>query len=81
MNKQKKILDLRLDGFHIAGYQTNDRRNPFRIYMIVPGHKRLIARYGDFFSVIYFLKDLFYDGMNKATMQEVLTWAKETGSI
>ena len=78
---RKKILDIHLNGFHIAGYQTQDKRNPFRVYLIVPGHRRLIARYGDFFSVLCFIKDIFLDGLDTAPMHKILTWSKQTGSI
>lgn len=81
MSKQKKILDLRLNGFHIAGYQTQNKINPFRVYILVPGHRRLIAKYGDFFSVLCFVKDIFLDGMDTKPMAEVVEWARQTGSI
>ena len=77
----KKVLDICLDGFHLTCIRTSDKYNPFRVYSVCAGHRRQIAKYGDFLSVICFIKDLYIQGADTYTMDQLVQWAKETGSI
>lgn len=77
----KKVLNICLDGCHIECIRTEDKRNPFRVYKVFCGHRKLIARYGDFLSVICFIKDFYIAGADTMNTPELIQWAKETGSI
>lgn len=78
---RRKVLDICLDGFHIVCIRTSDKYNPFRVYKVCGNHRRQIAKYGEFLSVICFIKDLYIAGADTMTMAEIVEWAKETGSI
>lgn len=77
----KKALGINLDGCRIDCIRTEDKRNPFRVYRIGGGHRIMIAKYGDFMSVLHFLKDFYLEGMDTATLSDVREWAKDCGSI
>ena len=77
----KKVIDICLDGFHLTCIRTADKYNPFRVYRVCAGHRRQIAKYGDFFSVICFIKDLYLEGADTFTMDRLVQWAKDVGSI
>lgn len=79
--RTKKVLDISLDGFHVVAIRTSDRNNPFRVYRVCTGHRRQIAKYGDFLSVVCFIGDLYRDGADTMTMEELVSWAKARGSI
>lgn len=83
MSKTTKFLDINLDGVHIVGIRINDRKqfNPFRVYRVCPGHRRMIAKYGDFMSVIYYIRDLYLDGADTLTLPELIDWSKKHGCI
>ena len=72
----KKVLDIRLDGKHIECIRTDDRDNPFRIYLKTATHRRQVAKYGDFLSVIYFLRNYYEEGADSFTLSETIEWAK-----
>lgn len=77
----KQVLKINLDGCHLECIRTEDKNNPFRVYRIAAGHRRQIAKYGDFFSVVCFLKDFYLDGADTMTTPDVIEWAKEHGCI
>lgn len=77
----KLVMKIRLDGCNIDCIRTDDKYNPFRVIRVSGGHRRQIAKYGDFMSVIYFLRDFYQAGMNTMPMYDVIRWAKEVQSI
>lgn len=79
----KKVLDIQLDGFHLVCIRINreGEYNPFRVYKVVAGHRRQIAKYGDFFSVICFIQQVYMEGADTFTMPEMLAWARQKRSI
>lgn len=81
MGKTKKVMDICLDGVHIVCIRFDGDWNPFRVYRVSAGHRRQIAKYGDFISVVYFIRDFYMDGVDTMTMHETVSWAKERGCI
>ena len=79
--KTRKVLKIQLDGCHIECIRTDDKYNPYRVYKILGVHRRQIAKYGEFVSVLCFLKDFYIAGCDTMTTSDVIAWAKETGSI
>ena len=77
----QRVLDIRMDGFRLVCYRTKSKTNPFRVYRLYCGHRRQIAKYGDFMSVIYFIRDLYTTGADTFSMPELVAWAKEVGAI
>ena len=77
----KLVMKIQLDGCHLECIRTDDKYNPFRVVKITTGHRRQIAKYGDFMSVICFLLDFYRAGMDTMPTHEVIRWAKETGSL
>ena len=79
--KTFKVLDINCDGLHLACIFRKGDTNPFRVYRIDRDHKRQIAKYGDFFSVICFIHDLYKDNANWFDMSGMIAWCKERGCI
>jgi hypothetical protein len=79
--RTKKVLDIQLDGFHLTCIRTADKRNPYRVYRVWAGHRRQIAKYGDFLSVVYFISDIYRDGVDTAPIQTLIDWAKRRGCL
>ena len=77
----RKVLDICMDGFHITCVRTSNKINPFRVYRIYNGHRRQIAKYGEFLSVIYFIRDLYTAGADTFDTGRLIEWCKEVGSI
>jgi hypothetical protein len=77
----KKVLKITIDGCWIECVRMEDKMNPFRVYRVTATHRRQIAKYGDFLSVIYFLRDFYQDGVDTMSLPEVLSWAKARGCI
>ena len=77
----KKVMDICLDGFHLVCIRTADKVNPFRVYRLCANHRRQIAKYGDFLSVICFVRQLYIDGADTFTMDQLIQYARRTGSI
>ena len=77
----KKVLDINTDGFRIMCLQTNDRYNPYRVYRIwgYPGcmHRWQIEKYGDFMSVIYFIRDIYRYAVDTMPINQMLQWCKD----
>ena len=81
MSKQKKILDINEGGRHLVCIQQTDRgvTNPYSIYVIIsptgaPVRRRLLSKYEDFMSVIYFLRDFYLSGLDTMTVSEAVEW-------
>lgn len=77
----KKVLDIRLDGKHIECIRTDDRYNPFRVYLKTVNHRRQIAKYGDFLSVIDFIRVYYTEGIDSLTLSQTVEWAKAIEAI
>ena len=66
----KRILDLHEGRTHIQCIHTDsDRYNPYHVYLVVsatgtPIRRRLLIKYGDFMSVLCFIKQFFQDGLD-----------------
>ena len=83
MAKQKKIMDINEGGTHLVVIKdyTPKAYNPFRIYLIIsatgaPLRKRILIRYGDFMSCIYFLRDFYLDGVNAMCYTDMVRWVR-----
>lgn len=83
MTKQKKILDIDEGGSHLICLRLSDPKdyNPYRIYLVttpsgMPVRKRLLEKYGDFTSVLCFLKDFYLDGINTMCYTEIVEWIR-----
>jgi len=81
MCKQKKIIDIHEGGRHLICIQVMGRKdyNPYRVYEIIsptgsPVRKRLLTKYGDFMSVIYFIRDYYLYGLNTMAISEIHEW-------
>ena len=81
MSKQKKILDINEGGSHLVCIQQRERGviNPYHIYVIIsptgsPVRRRLLTKYADFMSVIYFLRDFYLYGLNAMSVSEAVEW-------
>lgn len=65
--KTRKILDICEFGVHVICIKTDEKTNPYRIYHIKwydgRKHKKLLAKYQDFYSVMYHILSL-YCGIN-----------------
>ena len=83
MAMQTKVLDLHEGGTHLTVIRRNDPKdyNPYRIYLIIsatgaPLRRRLLEKYGDFPSVLCFLKDFYLDGINTMCYTEIVEWIR-----
>lgn len=79
----KKIIDINEGGYHLVCIHDNGRAvvNPYRVYAVVsapgsPLRRRLLTKYCDFMSVIYFLRDFYLYGLNTFPVSEVQAWIK-----
>ena len=77
----KKVMDICLDGFHLVCIRTADKMNPFRVYRVISNHRRQIAKYGDFMSVVIFVRDLYTEGADTFTLEQLIQWSKSRGSL
>lgn len=78
---QKKVLDIGLDGVHLVCIRIAGDRNPYRVYRLAGGRRRQIAKYGDFMSVLCFLREFYQDGVDTMTLTDTVDWAKKRGAI
>lgn len=78
MSKQTKVMDVHDGACHLEVIRINDRYeyNPYRIIRVAVGHRNQIAKYGDWMSVIYFMRDFYRDGMDVCTLSEIKEWWK-----
>lgn len=79
--KSRKVLDIREGGIHIICLMTDYKVNPYRVYSVYFGHRRQIAKYGDFISVVCFIKDIYTYGADVLTMPQLIDWAKQRGAL
>lgn len=77
MSKQKRILDLTEGRIHIQCIRMeSDKYNPYHVYLVTsaagaPLRRRLLIKYGDYLSVLYFLTEFFRDGLDTMTYTEM----------
>lgn len=81
MAKQKKILDINEGRTHLVCLRLSDPKeyNPYRIYLIIsptgaPIRKRLLEKYGDFPSVLCFIRNFYIEGINTMCYTEMVRW-------
>ena len=78
----KRILDLHEGRAHIQCIRMDaDKRNPYHVYLIIsatgaPIRRRLLIKYGDYMSVLYFLTDFFRNGLDTMCYTEMLDWIR-----
>ena len=85
MARMKKVMDIDEGGSHLVVYKSYDKKdfNPYKIYLIISGHgelpvrKKLLDKYCDILSVVYFVRNFYLDGVNKMTYEDTLAWARE----
>lgn len=57
--KTRKILDIKENGMHIICIKTEDKYNSYRVYSLYwkdgSEHRKLLNKFGDFDSVIFFV--------------------------
>lgn len=65
--KTRKILDICEFGVHVICIKTDEKTDPYRVYQIEwyngRKHKELLAKYQNFYGVMYDLLNL-YCGIN-----------------
>lgn len=74
---KRKVLDICLDGLHLVCVRISGDKNPFRLYRVSNGHRMQIAKYGDFLSVIIFIKDMYIAGADTFTTPVLREWSAE----
>ncbi len=84
-DRQKKLMDVNPGTAHLVVIRMGaDKANPFHVYLIIsptgfPVRKRILTKYGDFMSCIYFIRDFFENGLDVLCYTEMLDWiAKRT---
>ena len=75
--KTRKVLDIHENGTHIVCIRTADRYNHYKVYKVWAGHRKLLVKYGDFISVICFLKDFYLEGMDSMPYTEAVEQIKK----
>ena len=74
----KRILDLHEGRTHIQCVRTDsDNCNPYHVYLVTsavgaPLRRRLLIKYGDYMSILYFLVDFFRDGLDALAYCDML---------
>ena len=83
MAKQQKILDVNEGRMHLICIKHFDRSdyNPYKVYAVIsvpgsPVRKRLLTKYGDFVSVLCFIKDFYLDGLDALPLCDVREYIK-----
>ena len=83
MAAQKKILDINEGGSHLVCIRLSDPKecNPYRIHLVTsatgaPVRKRLLQKYGDFVSVLCFLRDFYLEGIGTLCYTDMVAWIK-----
>ena len=80
-NRTHKIMDLHLDCVHLECIRKRGDPHPYRIYRTVANHKRQVAKYSEFISVLYFITEFYSQGIDTMTIAETISWSKEWGSL
>lgn len=81
--KKKKIMDVNEGGSHLVVIRTeSDMYNPFHVYLVIsptgaPVRKRLLIKYGDLVSCIYFLRDFYVEALNTMCYSEMRDWIRQ----
>lgn len=85
--KMLSISDgIKLECIKLIPQSGEKENNPFRLYLLYHGrdkygfpaiHRNQIAKYGDFFSVICFIHDLYRSGVNGYQTSDILEWCSE----
>lgn len=85
MAKQKKVLDINEGGSHLICIRLSDLKefNPYRIYLVIsvpgaPVRKRLLEKYGDFPSVLCFIRSFYLEGINTMWYTDIIRWVKSS---
>ena len=81
MAKVVKFLDIQAGGVHLEARMIRDKAemNPFRVGLVEFNngyHRYQLAKYGDFMSVLCFVKDFYQAGVNVLTVPEIRDWCK-----
>lgn len=80
MARVHQVMDMSNQGFSIKVlYDSEDKNNPYRVYRVWYGHRRLLVKYADYYSVICFLHDIYREGMDTATVSDLIEWTKRRG--
>lgn len=83
MSAQKKIIDIHENRCHLICIKdSNDKTHPYHVYMVIsptgsPLRKRLLVKYTDFMSVLYFFRDFFLYGLDVCCLTEIKEWLAE----
>ena len=77
----KKVMDIKLDGFHLECIKTDDKTAPYRVYRTFWEHQRQIAKCTDIMHVVNFVRDLFLHGIDMASLRDNIEWSKDNGYL
>lgn len=78
MAKTVKVIDIHEGERIICIKNLEDKCNPYRIYVMPDRyHRRLLIKYADFMSVIYFIEQYYRWGIDTYTVSEKLEWVKK----
>ena len=86
---RRKVLEIN-DGMHLEciklyAQSGEHQTNPYRLYVLYNAHDRYgypaihrkqIAAYGDLFSVVYMIHDMFRAAVNDSPASEIILWCK-----
>lgn len=91
MASRKKVLDI-AEGMHLECIKicpkTGEKqpRNPYLLYISYHAptrcgygyskHRTLIAKYGDFVSVLFMVKDMYLYGVDTYPVNAIVEWCK-----
>ena len=83
--KTMKVLDINCF-IHLVCIRHVGDVNPYRLYAVIyekdkygytTPHRKLIAKYGNFESVLCMINDLYMSGLQHCTNTELLSWCKQ----
>ena len=83
MVKQKKVMDINEGGAHLVVIRKDsDRYNPYHVYLVIspvgaPVRKRILIKYGDILSCVYFIRDFYTEALNTMCYAEMLDWIRQ----
>lgn len=83
MAKQKKIMDINEGHTHLVVIRMSNQKdpNPYRIYLVIscvgaPVRKRLLDKYADFMSVLYFIRNFYLEGIDALCYTDMVRWIR-----
>ena len=82
MAKQEKIMDITEGNVHLVVIRdSTERHNPYKIYIVtsptgMPIRKRILDKYADFMSVLYFIRNYYLDGVNTMCYTDMIRWVR-----